>query len=206
MMGVGAFSIDYIARQTGRTHKAVYARITQDLGGGGVSRGTISLQQASARTGYTRRQIKRAGRALGQRWQRTSRYGRIMLSDDQLEALVVWLGHDYWCGRSRSYACAYCGRSDVPAKGLGLCKCCHDRHWYRFGQLGVRFARAGLLAAVAAVKSDLGAQDWLLAWEASLSEGCVLTRYTLDRLYSEAVRLGPDALRNSTLHSQEGSR
>lgn len=193
IMATGAFGLDYIARNVHRTPAAVYARIRHLLGGGGVGRGTLSLNRVAEETGYDRRQIQRAGRALGQRWQRTSTTGRIMLSDDQKEALVRWLARDYWCGRSHLYACVYCGRDDRPPHGLGLCRLCYQALRKRFRVSSVEMTKAGLLRFIAQVKARTpdAERDWLLAFEASLeTSGVVLTRGTIERLLEAARGLG----------------
>lgn len=192
-MAVGAFSIDYIARNTNnRTPKAVYEKISHYLGGGGVSRGTRTERMVAEETGYTQRQIRRAGRALGQRWQRTSTTGAVMLGDDQVEAIVRWLKHDYWCPRAHVYACVTCGRSDIPAYGLGLCHSCYRHQVKIFRLSGLAFARASLLALVAALRerTPVEGRDWLDAFEASLQARCVLTLRALERLRRECVEHG----------------
>jgi hypothetical protein len=187
-MAVGAFGIDYIVRNIGRSRSAVNHKIHEQFGGG-ISRGTISLIGTSERTGYTDRQLIRAGRALGQRWQRTSSVGRCMLSDDQVEALVRWLGHDYWCRATKLYACVYCGLATKPPKGMGLCSSCYATLSWRFGDAGLAFGVKGLLSLVRALRerTEPEACDWLDAFEASLEEGCVLTRGAIDRLFCETT-------------------
>src|SRR5262245_8890694 len=112
-MAIGAFGADYLCRNLpGRTLGAIYAKVRSEFGAGGISRGTKSLREAARQTGYDIDQLRRAGVALRQRWTRTSRGARVMLSDEQIEVLVQWLGHDYWCKRSRTYACVSCGRND----------------------------------------------------------------------------------------------
>lgn len=191
-MAVGAFSIDYIARNTNRTPKAVYQKILRQLGGGGVSRGTRTERMVAEETGYSPRQIRRAGRALGQRWQRTSTTGAVMLGDDQIEAIIRWLKHDYWCPRAHVYACVTCGTSDVPAYGLGLCHPCYRHQAMAFRQVGLPFALAPLLSLVAALRERTPAaqRDWLDAFEASLQARCVLTLRALERLRRECVEHG----------------
>ncbi len=189
-MAVGAFGLAYITKHVGRSSPAVYSKIAELYGGGGISRGTLSLQETAERTGYDPKQLQRAGRALGQRWQRTSSKGRVMLSDDQVEAHGKWLSHDYWCSRARTYACAYCGRNDGTPKGVGLCKSCYDILRKQFVEAGLPFGAEGLLSIVRQVRGAPAPEfhDWLEAFEASLEEGCILTRGTLDRLFLEARR------------------
>lgn len=190
-MSVGAFGRDYLCRHVQRTPGGVYAQIARQFGGGGIGRGTISLAELSERTGYTERQLRRAGLALGQRWQRTSSTGRHMLSDDQGEALVRWLAHDYWCGRLHLYACVYCGRDDARPQGLGVCQPCYRdlRRWFR--EARVKFSRDSLLELVheLAAGTPVEERDWLLAFEASLEDRCVLTRGTVDRLLEAATEV-----------------
>ena len=64
--GAGVFAIDWFQRKTERTRKAIYQRAFDLYGRGGLSRGTFSLQRAATETGYSRSQLQRAQRALGQ--------------------------------------------------------------------------------------------------------------------------------------------
>lgn len=188
---VGSFGLDYTVRNTGRSAPGVYWQIRHQWGGGGIGRGTKSLTQVVKDTGYDRRQLIRAGLALGQRWQRTSRHGRIMLGDDQVEALGLWLRHDYWCGRLHLYACVDCGRRDRPPRALGLCTSCYWVWWRRFRAHGQRLTRAVILRLIQDLRASTPpeAADWLDAFEASMGQGCVLTRGALWRLWCSS---GPD--------------
>lgn len=189
LTAVGNFGVGYMMRKTGRTRIAVDQKIFSMFGGGGVSRGTLSVRMVAANTGYTEAQICRAGRALAQRWCRTSTYGKNMITEDQAEALVRWLRHDYWSGVSKTYACVYCGRTQYEHEGLGLCHPCYQVRLVVFTRAGLEFSAAGLAAAVEAVRRTTppADHDWLDSFAASLEMGCVLTRGTLDRLLREAA-------------------
>ncbi len=118
---VGAFSLDYFKRKTGRSRRAIYTRTHKIYGAGGLSRGTHSLESAASDTGYSKEQFWRAQSALDQKWKRLSPKGRFLITFEQLQSMVDWLQHDYWCARLRLYGCANCGSSVRPARGMGLC-------------------------------------------------------------------------------------
>lgn len=187
----GAFAISVLERQLpGRTRQAIRNKL-HELFGGGVTRGTQSLTQVAAETGYTPAQILRASRALGQRLQRAStQRTQIMFFDDQVASIVTWLRHDYWCRKAHLYACAVCGRTDTPPRSIGLCQPCFTARERQFRRRGASFSARTLRKLIEALRAtydptDPTATDWLDAFVESLDRSCVLSAGALDRLFAE---------------------
>lgn len=125
LLGVGAFSLDWLRRKThGRTSAAIYARMRRSFGGGGLARGSYTLRGACRETGYESRQLLRSRAALNQRWPRTGPGGSYLVSAEQLEDLCAWLVRDYWCAKLTLYACRECGQDDRPHRRGGMCSPC----------------------------------------------------------------------------------
>lgn len=144
--GVGAFGWSALRRRTGaRSKKAIQSKLQRNFGGGGITRGTYSVDQAEEETGYHRTQLKRAAKALSQRWTRTARGGNFLISAEQLEDIVSWLRHDYWCLRLELYGCVRCGTSDQPHYSFGCCLRCYKRLRWVASKNDIPFSRSGLL-------------------------------------------------------------
>jgi hypothetical protein len=188
--GIGVYGHDWIGRHTnGRSRKAVTEKIAREFGtGGGMCRGTYSLAQLAEATGYTRRQLQRAGRALGQRWARTGRGGNHLITDDQLVCLVEWLGTDYWCAKLRLYACIECGTERRPHECLGLCRRCFDRHRRLAQGLGLELSAVWLRARVEELLSttDEDMEVFLTRVGRDLDDGKVPVECDLRRLAAYA--------------------
>ena len=126
---VGSAGTDRVRRECGgRTEKAVRAKLRRMVGSASLTRGTWTLRAACAYTGYYRDQLLRAQRALDQRWKRTRAGGWYLITDEQLDDLVGWLAHDYWCRRHRLYGCAGCSGRTQPPASRGLCRRCYGRY------------------------------------------------------------------------------
>ncbi len=119
--GAGVFAVEWFQRKTERTRKSIYRRAFDLYGRGGLSRGTYSLERAADETGYSPSQLLRAQSALGQKWKRLSAPASYLITVEQLDDLIGWLQHDYWCSRLRLYGCVNCGSDKRPARGMGLC-------------------------------------------------------------------------------------
>lgn len=184
----GAFAIGVLERDLpGRTRAAIRNKLLE-LFGGGSSRGTQSLADVAEATGYSKKQILRASRALGQRIQRVNAINsRIMFFDDQVESMMIWLRHDYWCRKAHLYACAECGSTEIPPKSLGLCRACFERRKSAYRSKGRAFSARALLAMIADLRPLYGTPegDWLDAFRESLARSCVLSPVALDRLLAE---------------------
>lgn len=156
--GIGVFSIAWFRRQAGKTGDypsaplrsaaAIYNRACLILGPGGLTRGTHSLKGAERETGYTRDQILRAQRALGQKWKRLSARGHYLITFEQLDEIVEWLKHDYWCCPLRLYGCTNCGDDRHPSRGNGQCPKCYWRLRRLARRLGIPTQRADLVRVV----------------------------------------------------------
>jgi hypothetical protein len=102
-------------------------KVLHSFGGGGITRGSYSLAEAMAETGYSRSQFLRARAALTQRWQRTARGGQYLITAEQLEEMAVWLAQDFWCRKHHLYKCADCASDARPHWSGGLCRPCYRR-------------------------------------------------------------------------------
>lgn len=158
MLGIGAYSMEWIKKHVGtpdprdeeqtRTPKAIYSKMLRDFGKGGLLRGSITLSQASKDTGYTVKQLRRACKALQQRWVRTTPTGAWMLSEDQLKEACDWLKHDYWVKKLCLYGCLQCAGTQRLHFANGLCTPCYNQ-LRRFAKArGLPFALRELLRIV----------------------------------------------------------
>lgn len=132
--GIGSFGWQWFQKKTSKPHDgldrrrskaAIYMRLRRMGISGGLTRGTFSLQQVSTATGYSISQLRRAQSALGQRWKRTSRTGPYLILEEQVEELLEWLKHDYWCKSLRLYGCVNCGTQVRPHYSGGQCRRCY---------------------------------------------------------------------------------
>lgn len=152
--GVGGFGWQVLQRRTCRSKAAIEAKIFREYGGGGITRGSYSLSQVCDETGYHSSQLKRAQRALKQRWIRTARGGDFLISPEQVEEMVTWLGHDYWSIKHELYGCTRCGTDSRPHKRMGLCDRCFTWVSYRLIRLKLPASRTKLLAITLQVRED----------------------------------------------------
>lgn len=190
----GSFAITVFERALPTRSRAAIKRKLHDLFGGGITRGTQTIRAVEEATGYSRSQILRASRALGQRIQRSSsaKRSRVMFFDDQVKAITRWLERDYWCAQSHTYACVDCGQTETAPKGLGLCVTCYDSRLRACRRLEMRFSEAAIREYVRRLRATYEGEagDWLDAFAASLDGRCVLSRNALSRLIEECDAKG----------------
>ena len=147
LMGAGAFGVSWLQGQTGPAyewpnapqHRSYYAMKSKAhrMELGGFTRGSFSLDAVMCRTGYTRKQLFRAMAALNQKWKRTGPRGPYLVTDDQLDEIVEWLRHDFWCKSKHLYSCLWCSGEKRRHEGLGLCVSCFWKHLKLCLALGV---------------------------------------------------------------------
>jgi len=138
LFGAGAFGISWLQRQTGPAynwvnapkHRSCFALKAKMLrmGLGGFTRGTWSLERAKRETGFTQSQLFRAMKALNQKWKRTGPRGDYLITDDQMDDILEWLKHDFWCKCKHLYCCVWCGEARRRHFSLGLCDTCYKRY------------------------------------------------------------------------------
>jgi len=161
--GVGVFGIAWFRRRGGspfdwpnapenRSKDAVYAKAARVYGGGGLSRGAYSLRRAAETTGYSATQLRRAMKALAQKWKRTSSDGSFLIYDEQLNELTDWLRSDYWSKAHRLYSCLWCGTADRRHYSIGLCNTCYHRYYRRLLRAGIPTSVRELLLFVRRLK------------------------------------------------------
>jgi hypothetical protein len=51
-----------------------------------------------------------------------------LVTDEQLEEIVLWLRHDYWCVRHRLHFCLWCGTREHASYAAGLCGPCYFQY------------------------------------------------------------------------------
>lgn len=182
--GAGSFATRTVERRTGRTRKALEAVIRRHFDGGGLSRGSFTLREAQRETGYHRTQLRRAQRALGQAWMRTSSKGRWLISVEQLEALTKWLATDYWSAQLRLTECLRHRGRERPHHRSGLCSPCYWAVRGAAERLGLRFSVEAMLEQVATVVPFAAPSDAvrLGEYQAQLSRRLVLLEPELGHL------------------------
>ncbi len=163
----------------GRSEKAVRAKLQRMVGSASLTRGTWTLRAVCAHTGYHRDQLLRAQRALDQRWKRTKVGGWYLITDEQLDDLVGWLAHDYWCGRHRLYGCASCSGKAQPPASRGLCGRCYGG----FRRACVRAELPTDLEGQRAIVAHLGDRPKSLAMvKGKLERGLALTSEEIEAI------------------------
>lgn len=184
--GVGSFGWSALKRRCGnRSKAAITDKIRREFGGGGITRGTYSLNQAEQETGYAANQLRRAAAALNQRWSRTSKGGNYLISADQLDECTEWLKHDYWCVKLELYGCSRCGTDSRRCFSFGLCRSCFF-HLRTFAEkLGLPFSVRGLRAIVSGLRANEESR-FLDSLSARLERGKPLDKEELSTL-SELV-------------------
>ena len=97
LQGVGSNNVKWLCKHaSNRTFSAVSSKLNRHVGLGGITRGSYTLSYLIRTTGYNFFQLKRAQRALKQKWKKTSKNGYYLITEDQFEEIVSWLGLDYW--------------------------------------------------------------------------------------------------------------
>jgi len=138
LLGAGAFGISWLQAQTGpghdwpnapehRSYQAIKDK-ARHMGLGGFTRGAMSLAGMIRATGYTKTQLCRAMGALAQKWKRTGPQGDYLITDDQIDEIIEWLRHDFWCKCKHLYACLWCSGQRRPHRAMGLCESCFWKH------------------------------------------------------------------------------
>src|SRR5207244_7520753 len=97
-------------------------------------------------------------------WTGTSSRGTHMVSEEQIQALCEWLRTDYWCLRTKLYACAYCGLARLPPKGLGLCVSCYRQMKLAFRIVGRQFNRRAIVDVAIELKMATPEEDRDWIW------------------------------------------
>lgn len=168
LQGVGVYGVSWLEARvgdsydwpnapTGRSAKALYAKARRLYGAGGLTRGAYSLREISQRSGYSVSQLRRAMEVLHQKWKRTrDTRGPYLIYEDQVEELLDWLKGDCWSKRLRLYRCQWCGSTDRPHKGVGLCGRCYARWGKRLRRVGLPTGLAGLIEWVRAELARTG--------------------------------------------------
>ena len=140
LLGVGVYGLGWFRTAGGRAHswpnaekkrtsKAVYCKARRLFGTGGITRGAYSLLRITKMTGYSKSHIRRAMRALAQKWKRTSvGRGNYLVYEEQVDEIVGWLQKDYWSKVHRLYNCIWCHREDTVHEGQGLCRECYKKY------------------------------------------------------------------------------
>lgn len=183
LQGCGVYGLSWFQRHcgnahgwanapTGRSAKAIYNKARRLYGEGGLTRGTYTITQIMRLTGYSKTQIRRAMRALDQKWKRLSPKGAYLIHEDQYDDIVQWLATDYWCARHRLYNCLWCHKTRYDHKGKGLCRRCYSRYIKGLERCGLPVTNSGLLALV---RSRLGNDVNTEKLERQLSRGRALT-------------------------------
>lgn len=124
---IGSVGWKGLQRRTGHTKAEIWAKVRRSFGGGGITRGSYSLEEAMQETGYSRSQLERACRACNMVWKRTAKGGNFTITAEQLELMASWLKTDYWCVKHHLYACSDCETSERPHYSGGLCLRCYRR-------------------------------------------------------------------------------
>lgn len=124
----GGNSFEWPNGPRGRTLYAVYSKARRMYGTGGLTRGAYSIRRIMNTSGYSLTQIRRAMRALAQKWKRLTPRGAYLIYEEQYEDLVQWLGTDYWAKHHRLYNCLWCHETRFVHKGKGLCMRCYRRY------------------------------------------------------------------------------
>jgi hypothetical protein len=135
--GVGVFGLDWFTRTLHRSLASVRSKAYRLYGAGGLGRGTYPLTRIARDTGYSVTQIRRAMRALAQKWKRLSSTGPYLVQEEQRDELLGWLRTDYWSKKHHLYACAWCGSCQVAHAWGGLCARCAARYTARLRRAGL---------------------------------------------------------------------
>lgn len=145
IQGIGVYGIEWFKKKcgkpynwpnapAGRSADAIRSKALR-LVGSSIRRGTYSLNEIMNKTGYSKTQIRRAMRALGQKWKRLSSTGPYIVYEDQYLDIIAWLAQGYWSISHRRYNCTWCDGTTQPHKGKGLCLTCYRRYISRLRRL-----------------------------------------------------------------------
>lgn len=163
LQGAGSNGWAWLRRKSGPSYlypnapryrsKAAVANRLYRLGVQGVTQGVFPLNRLAKDTGYHPAQLERARDALNQKWKRLGS-GPYLITADQREALIDWLGQDYWVKSLRLYACVRCGTSKRDHRSMGLCSRCYFKVRRRCLAMGLAYGIEALRATVGAVQAS----------------------------------------------------
>lgn len=139
LQGIGVYGLDWFKKHcgnahnwanspTGRSNAAIYNKVFELIGEGGLTQGSYSINKMVKLTGYSRTQLKRAMRALAQKWKRLSPKGVYLVTEEQYLDIAQWLGFDYWSKKHRLYNCLWCNKTKFAHKAKGLCTRCYSKY------------------------------------------------------------------------------
>ena len=193
--GIGSYGIRWLQRHTAAPHdypnapqvrsrSAINAKVQREFGGG-LTRGALTLRAVQNNTGYSRSQLLRARDALKQKWKRLQRGGDYIITEEQVDEILVWLTHDYWDKSARLYCCLGCQTEKRPPFGRGLCSRCYHRYRRRCIHLGLPTSPKAQRAALRVLDIDkIGPHATVLETvEARLAAGHALTDEDLDWMH-----------------------
>jgi len=127
--GVGISGLAWFKKRCGgRTLNAIYHKLSREYANGGFTRGAFTIHELETLTGYSESQIRRAGSALNQKWKRLGPRGAHIITEEQRDEIVAWLGHDYWSKPHRLYGCLWCSTMRRSHRSGGLCVRCHAKY------------------------------------------------------------------------------
>lgn len=128
--GVGISGLAWFKKRCGgRSDSAIYHKLHREYGPGGLTRGAYTIHELEKLTSYSESQLRRAGSALNQKWKRLGPRGAHLITEEQRDEIVAWLGHDFWSKTHRLYGCLWCSTLRRSHQCLGLCLRCY--HQYR---------------------------------------------------------------------------
>jgi hypothetical protein len=169
----------------GRSKEAVRRQIRR-MAGSGARRGSISLRKLAEVTGYHPSQLRRAQKALNQSWQRMSKRGAHLISEEQVLDIVAWLLHDFWNASKRLYCCIWCSTSSRPHRSGGLCNRCFWKYRRKCLENGIPAALKDQRQIVMGMFLDCAHVDihgkFLEEARSRLDSGLALTENLLDWL------------------------
>lgn len=140
-------SYDWENAPKGRSRDAVKAKARR-LYQSGITRGSYTLNQICKKTGYDKKQVRRAMVALAQKWKRTSPHGSFLIYEEQVEDIIQWLKTDYWATKHRLYNCLWCGTEKRPHRSAGLCQRCYYKYTQKLFRAGLPIGAKGLLGVL----------------------------------------------------------
>lgn len=169
-MGVGAYGWAWFRKELpDRTDAEIRGRMRYLYGSAELTRGVHALYRVAQDTGYSYTQLRRAQRALGQKWRRTQARGTYLISEEQIEELTGWLVLDYWSKRRELYGCVWCGTREMPHCSSGLCRPCYGRAVNKSRALGLPTTVSGKLS----LAQDLVDRGGLMLEGAAMLERCL---------------------------------
>ena len=184
LRGVGSYGIKwFLKRLPNRTEKAIYEKARDLYGLGGLTKGAYSLNELIRKTGYSRSQLRRAMKALGQKWKKTSLRGSYLINDDQLNELIDWLGVDYWSKSLRLYKCVWCYRDDRKHRARGLCVNCYPFYSQLMRENGLPIKRQFLLLALKYKQRENEGYDFLDRAIKNVQRNIAIEKAVLDKLF-----------------------